>query len=1240
MHGPTAGRTSALCVLLATACGAAEMKDPLTRRAVPDDGRITIADYGYRDWGPELVHYTIDTKRFRAGSLVLLDADGTAVPFQIEAGALAFVASVPKGQSAAYRLVSCTSDRSGENTTLTCRRRGGTLELSNEHVRLQMPAPGEKVFAEPVSAAKAAPPILQWACGTGPWMGSARFATRRKVASQRFEVVRRGPACVQYEARYRFEPPGEYVWRIRLSPHMPIAVVTEEFDFGRITEGEDLLLLDLHAGWRPRHIAWVGGADEQQMAPLHASGFDEYVAKKKAPRPEALPVGGAGPAPSPYPPEEGLVLLEKNVPAGKWGGYQGGVQLWDGEIRRPGSGRTIGLVPLSVGSWRRAMALNAWHKSGTGVVVGLPISVRPIRWSLDIADDFSPFSTHEHDRDLRRSYGRRCWGLYVGQEMEVAQARFGYIGLDRYKDWLLDRPEALEPEGKPKAPFPGAFFSPRHVERIRKVLDRHPDGEFLKGWFLFTRRTEDAVRHAKLVIDRLKKPYGENDLFLVGLSGYRKSQFLTFVHRAEDALACPDLPAELRRELRLRLALFAHAMSEPDLNPRGSGVHLGNNNMTINRTLALTYFAGLLPDHVRYGYWMDRIRAYAQFKFATQTAPCGAWVSCPSYQTYSPLRTLNITQNVLRNRGVEDFSRLGYHAATLRYLANLTMPDPRFGGRRIIPGMGNSCNLPENVWGFSMAAVVGRDPKLAGWLRCLNRLANPASQSFEKGPNYHDKDTPHAMFYLPDVPEEPVALKTRFFPAYGVVFRAHFGTGDETAALFRAGMAWSHWDSDYLNVILYARGAPLSPGTGYQYYSGPATAHDAVYHNQVKVGRRDLQEVFGRVDAAVADYGFGDEADYAVADRYYPPELFRDGKGPMHWRRHVMFLKSRRGDGPSYFVLRDTFPGDPGRKKWWTWLNLGAADHVAVAGKAFDAKAAPLNRLVAEKDFPRLGGQVVEMKTDFGASTWLRFAAPREVGIRTTAEYSAPGAPGGRETKTIVEVPAAKGEGFFYVMYPRKDGAPVPKCGDLAPGVVRVTTSEAADTVFLGDEPFAWDKDGIVFTGRAGAVRVFADRVALCMNAGSGSVGYKGHVLQGHGPFHRVVKLADLKPGRHRIAGGYEKKTLAVDLGKGVKVSGEGPFEAKLDGEAIRISTRGRARVLHVTQPPFIIRPQYWVDGQEWMACWTDYPASGWGTYANTWLIGLSVPAGEHELVVKDMTFPRSWARQFAPLIRGVVAVK
>jgi hypothetical protein len=53
------------------------------------------------------------------------------------------------------------------------------------------------------------------------------------------------------------------------------------------------------------------------------------------------------------------------------------------------------------------------------------------------------------------------------------------------------------------------------------------------------------------------------------------------------------------------------------------------------------------------------------------------------------------------------------------------------------------------------------------------------------------------------------------------------------------------------------------------------------------------------------------------------------------------------------------------------------------------------------------------------------------------------------------------------------------------------------------------------------------------------------------------------------------------------------------------------------------------------MASWTDYPASGWGTWKNTWLMALTAPEGEHELVVKDAVFPAVWARPFTPLINN-----
>ncbi|OPZ25953.1 MAG: hypothetical protein BWZ02_02235 [Lentisphaerae bacterium ADurb.BinA184] len=1220
--GLTAASAMAACV-----ASAAPVPDPLTRRAVPADGKLTLTDYGIRGWGPELIHFTLDTKRFTPGQVTVIGPDGTAVPAQTDGETLAFVASLPKGQSVTYAVQAQAAGGApvAAVSTLHVKLDGATLEAGNEFLAFRMPAPGERALDPAVEMSQVPAPLSQWRQAGQDWVGAARFVSKRRVGSSVFRVVRQGPACFEYEARYAFVPRGEYVWRLRLSPGVPVAVVTEEYDLGEVTQGEDMLVLSLHKGWPAPLLGRLAGG-------VQASPMADYVKQRKGAQ-DSVPVGGVGQAPSPVAPEAGLVALPAIVPGGKWGGLLGGLQVYDAEP--PESGRNLAVATLHVGSWRRATAINAWYKEGEGVLLSLPVGTRHIRWSMDIADDFSPFSSHEHDPGLSPTYGRREWGFYAGADAANIQGRFGHIGLDRYKDWLVELPAPTPGHASPRPFSPSA-----EVAATAAVLDQHPDAALLKTWYLYSGNREDALRQAQTVLTGLQQTFEIGDhaghnFMCSGLTGYRQAQQLGFAIRAEDALACPDLPADTRRELRRWLAVYANLGSEPDFNPRGAGVHLGNNNMTYNRTLMLTYFAALLPDHPRQAYWLDCLRRFAEYKYATEFAWDGADLECPAYQLYAPLRQMLVTQTALRNLGVADLAKPGAARANLTYLANLSMPEARAEGRRIIPGMGNSANLLESVWGIAMAAESG-DPEFAGWLRAMHGLARgriTENQPQAGGGEWNG----FPLFYRPAIPARPVALQTAFIPTYGVAFRAHFGSPLETAMLLRAGANWGHWDTDALNVVLYGKGAPLSPGTGYQYLANPAPTRDnGIYHNRVKVGRRDLPEVFGRVDGSIADYGFGPAADYAVADRYYPPELFTDGQGEMHWRRHVLYLKSARPEGANGFVMRDTFPGGEQRRKWWSWLNLDDADRIAVDGQGF--AALERNKVFAENEMPMKRGSTVEMKTAFGASTWFGFSRPCEVRIRMTFDYGVQGSvPSGKETKTIVEIPAAAGEDFFYVVFPRGGEEPVPACVPFGADGMKITTAEGTDYVFLADRPTAVERDEVVFAGKAGAVRVSADRVVFCLNAGSGRIGYRGCIVEGDGPFEKTVALAELKPGVIRVEGGYAKTTRTVDLGRGVTVTGEGPFEATLDGDSVRLTTDGRARVIHVSQPPFIVRPAFFVDGRQSMACWTDYPASGWGSCANTWRITLPVPEGKHELTVRNLEFVPGWTRPFAPTIADAV---
>jgi hypothetical protein len=1223
------------CFFAVPSASAAGTELPMA--TVPGDGVIRLTDYGHRDWGPQVLHYRVDTSRFRPGKLVLLDADGKAVPFQIKDNVLSFVAEVEKGESVSFTFAASGKDRSAENSSLRRRDVGDSLEIANSHFALRMPRPQEKTFDEPVPAQQVPPPIQAWRQHGFDFSGGARFFTERRVAAFQTRIAEDGPASIVYEARYRFAPAGEYLWRVRVSDGLRVAVVTEEFDFGEITDGRDFLMLGIGDRWQPQQIGFV---EDRKLVLRPAAPLVEEKAKLQA---AAMNNVSAYTPPSPVPPGKGLVFLDKIGAGGAWG-MRGGIELQSAQGSGDGAAvRSISLCPWHLGSWRRAMALNAWHNPAHGVQVALPISVRLSRWYLDVTDDQSPFSTHEHDPDLPASYGRRVWALGFGlDDMVATRIACGYVGLDRYKDWIVDWPE-----NKSKAKYPRAYATPEILARIRKSLDQHPEKANLQKLYLINGQTESAVENARRVLKNLGSPYG-SPWQVFGLPGYNQTYFRAFLPLAEDALACPDLPADVRADLRRHLALWAHLYAEPDYNPRGSGVHLGNPNMPIGRTLVLVMFAAMLPDHPQYDYWMTQMRDWAEYRLAINTIPSGAWFEPPTYQMYGPTRSLTIAQVLLRNGGFGDLGGKPYHSRVLEYNAHLTVPDVRYKGWRILPGMGNSGNTLEGVWGMGMGVVEQADRDSAGFFRFMHRHCSGNQRlTLNDGPDY-------SFFYLPDVPERPRTLGTTYIPGYGVIFRAHFGSPLETAMLLRCGYNKSHWDRDDLNVILYGKGAPLSPGTGYQYYYGPATQNDAVYHNRVKPGRLDAHEPFGRIENTVQDYGFGQNADYAVGREYFPPEYFDDDKGETQWRRHVLFPKSRKPDGANYFVMRDTFlgpedqPDNAVRPAWWHWLNLDTADRIRVDGKAFNKEAVALNQVVSEGKMPHLRGRTLEMDSGYGASTFIWFAQPSNTDVRAVMTFDYPMGPNyhhrafgkklgvlsqeDKETKTIVRIKGTTAEGFLYVVYPRKDGEAAPRCTSPTPGCVKIVTPEATDYVFLSDVPMEFDSEGVVFAGKAGTVRVFRDRVALCISSGFGRVGYRGYILKGHGPLQRSVSLSRLKPGEHDL-GGHEKQIAQVDLGAGIQVRGEMPFTATLEDRAIRIRTSGRARTLVVTRPPFILRPDLTVDGLRWMAGWTDYAGSDWGRMKDTNLMAVSTPEGEHELVIRDMTFPQTWRRQFQPQI-------
>jgi len=165
----------------------AEAGAPPQPRAVPPDGKIAITDYGYRDWGPELVHYTVDPNVFRPGDAVLRDEAGGEVPCQIDGNVLSFVATLGKGKTASYTLAKGKAAAS----SLLVKEAGEVLEIANEFFTVRVPAPGKKTYQQP-AASHVPAPLLGWRPAGGSWMGGSRFVTDRAVSAMAAAVLRNG----------------------------------------------------------------------------------------------------------------------------------------------------------------------------------------------------------------------------------------------------------------------------------------------------------------------------------------------------------------------------------------------------------------------------------------------------------------------------------------------------------------------------------------------------------------------------------------------------------------------------------------------------------------------------------------------------------------------------------------------------------------------------------------------------------------------------------------------------------------------------------------------------------------------------------------------------------------------------------------------------------------------------------------------------------------------------------------
>ena len=296
--------------------------------------------------------------------------------------------------------------------------------------------------------------------------------------------------------------------------------------------------------------------------------------------------------------------------------FFGLVNTADMTLEKVAAGATpfLAVVPMHTGNWRGSMdpmdATLFSHKSGD-VSLNWRLVARPHPRTM--------LHTGEHDPDQSLTFCRRQWALIGGgfqpfEKVWAFRAQEGGVTLDDYKDWILDWPE------DPKMTYPRLLFGRDDVDRLKPMLSQLPAGEQFSR-YLYVNDTESRRKELweKLTANsEWGGPSGEarhvlskgDPSNIPWAIGYRVSQMTGWAGDMDELLSSDKLTSEQRARLRADLAALCYALSEPDVNPRGSMTHLGNPNMPINRFCGLAWAAALIPDHPMSKTWLDTAAKY------------------------------------------------------------------------------------------------------------------------------------------------------------------------------------------------------------------------------------------------------------------------------------------------------------------------------------------------------------------------------------------------------------------------------------------------------------------------------------------------------------------------------------------------------------------------------------------------------------------------------------------------------
>ena len=985
--------------------------------AAAHEQTLTLREPIGHTWSDELVHrdVTIPQPNVAASSFTLADADGKAVPVQVEVlegspnavskARVWFKTTLPKGAELAFRLTY------GDQGQAAAAPEGGASVRKQDGRLVLSTGVAEALLHDTVSFGGrpheiSDAPFLLGArpAATREWFGAVKADSKARVSDLETVVEADGPVWAQVCFAYKFaDPEHAYTVTVRGTAGEPWIDVLESYrlpEGGRWTLTFADRLRPTEAFWMPWFI-WKDGK-------VHGA-YDLY----------RIPLAERAAAGKPF------TTLRP-----KWTQHRDNAQL------------CIALGP------------GADDPPAVGALM-----TSPVDW-VNPYDQFVPVTALDGGRGLAYAFplgeGKRHWALLAGPaprfdakgKLQALMRRCADLPLDRFvNEWIFHW------QRDPAKPAPHILTTWKRLQQIRADVAACLDTPAVR---LIRRALEGDDKGDRKIAEFLAGQRDSLDAAVPNAGLYLARSYqddffnpTTYPRRLRAAMA--DLSAAGKPVGGPGSALIAYVFSDLNYWPGyANGWGVGNPNFHTDMYSKVLETAAMMPDHPHARRWMDFGMADLKDDMQRITfMPGGAGYECPGYHAYAFSHIVGM-MSAVQNSGLGDPFQWPETKAAIRYLRHMhTPPDPRLG-RRSLASIGDTHPWQGGtglLFGQVAAGLKESNPDLATECMAVYR-----HYYGDQGSGDLVKDVLAVDQAIQPAPRDALDWAGREFPGFGAVLRSRFGTPHEAFASFKCGEARGHYQGDELSFHFHGAAMPISLDWHCGYHPRPDQEH---MHNRVNLGDDENMDAAGRLLA----FRTSDAADLAVGEvrskrlrkmpKYahqivwqasYPRrELQREA----HYRRYLMLVKHAGGSPlEDYLVIRDEIGAD--EPATFNLFVLARAGETRGRVHHFDGQlAADTEVFFAAPDRPKT------VAID-------RWSWPEQDSSSLIPEDFKVGEDRWRkgELQQWLRVTAEPGQAFLAVVYPHRKGTPAPEFESLAGGKgVRVALGDAREEIYLATEP-------------------------------------------------------------------------------------------------------------------------------------------------------------------------------------------